>query len=61
MSKRQWDRFDEEAEREGSAYTRQVKIQISNVRTGKGIKKQRSMHSSAINRIESRILRKHLI
>jgi len=61
MSKRQYDRLDMEAEREGSAVKRQITQQISNTRLGKGIQKQRNMHSAAINKIESRLLRKYLV
>ena len=63
MAKRVWDRFDEEAEREGAAFTRQVVTQIikGGGREGKKIRKQRSDIQSALNRSEMRIMRKHLI
>lgn len=63
MAKREWDRFDEEAEREGAAYTRQVKVQIikGGGREGKAIRKQRSAIQAALNRSEMRILKKHTL
>ena len=60
MGKRNWDKFDEEAEREGAAYSRQVTTQIIKNGVGKGITKQRNMHSNIINKVETRLLRKHL-
>ncbi len=63
MAKRVWDRFDEEAEREGAAFSRQVMTQIikGGGREGKKIKKQRSGIQAALNRSEMRILRKYLV
>tara|TARA_Y100001937_G_scaffold13929_2_gene18529 strand:+ start:7211 stop:7402 length:192 start_codon:yes stop_codon:yes gene_type:complete len=63
MARRVWDRFDEEAEKEGSAYSRQVMTQIikRGGREGKKIRKQRSGIQAALNRSEMRIMRKYLV
>tara|TARA_Y100000004_G_C8699777_1_gene321125 strand:+ start:114 stop:305 length:192 start_codon:yes stop_codon:yes gene_type:complete len=63
MARRVWDRFDEEAEKEGSAYSRQVMTQIikRGGREGKKIRKQRSGMQAALNRSEMRIMRKYLV
>jgi len=61
MSKRQWDRFDEEACREGVAFTKQVTTQVPKRCFGKGITKQRNMHSAILNKIETRILKRYMV
>ena len=57
MPKRVLDKFDLEAEREGNAIKGHTIIRRG---WGKGITKQRNMHSNIINKIETRLLRKHL-
>ena len=60
MAKRVWDRFDEEAEREGAAFTKQVVTQIikGGGREGKKIRKPRSIYSSLqIQQLERRFQR----
>tara|TARA_Y100000310_G_C20445866_1_gene698370 strand:+ start:667 stop:855 length:189 start_codon:yes stop_codon:yes gene_type:complete len=42
MAKKNWDRFDEEAEREGAAIRNTTILRTSG--WGKGITKQRNMH-----------------
>ena len=61
MSKRRWDKFDEEAEREGIAFIKQTTTQIPKRCFGKGITKQRNMHSAILNKIETRILKRYMV
>tara|TARA_Y100000034_G_C6800623_1_gene359108 strand:+ start:704 stop:889 length:186 start_codon:yes stop_codon:yes gene_type:complete len=61
MSKRQWDRIDEEADREGIAFTKQATTQVPKRCLGKGITKQRNMHSAILNKIETRILKRYMV
>tara|TARA_Y100000034_G_C6673003_1_gene295566 strand:+ start:297 stop:488 length:192 start_codon:yes stop_codon:yes gene_type:complete len=63
MGKRQWDEIDEAAEREGAAFTKQISTQIikGGGREGKRIKRQRNGFKAAINKMEIRILKRHLL
>jgi len=54
MAKRNWDRFDEEAEREGAAIRNTVIIRTSG--WGRGITKQRNMHKLGETLITNRIV-----
>ena len=47
MPRRVWDRFDQEAEREGSAFTKQMSMQISKRALGRKTIKERRMHKDA--------------
>jgi hypothetical protein len=60
MAKKSWDRLDEEAEREGSAFKIQLK-QISRVGWGKKITKERKTHNTVETKINNKLLRNVII
>lgn len=60
MAKKSWDRLDEEAEREGSAFKIQLK-QISRVGWGKKITKQRNGHNIVEIKINNKLLRNVIV
>ena len=60
MAKKSWDRLDEEAEREGSAFKIQLK-QISRVGWGKKITKQRNSHNTVEIKINNKLLRNVIV
>jgi hypothetical protein len=60
MAKKSWDRLDEEAEREGSAFKIQLK-QISRVGWGKKITKQRNAHTTIEIKINNKLLKNTII
>ena len=60
MAKKSWDRLDEEAEREGSAFKIQLK-QISRVGWGKKITKERKAHNTVETKINNKLLRNVIV